>query len=284
MNIADAMSSTPISSLDLSRYVTVSPDTSVEATVDTMRAAERSCACVVDDGRVVGIFTQRDILQRVIGRPRTWDTAIAEEMTRRVRTIENTQSVGAGLDIMNDWWVRNVPVTDADGGFVGNLSFWTVMRTISNLLASRIGDTAAASTVSDGLNFVDFTGLNLHPVVTVPAHETVDVAVHHMKNRGIGSILVVDERDHLVGTLTEFDLEMKLGCDHPDLEAVAITDVMDANPNTIPVRSSIADAITTLTEHQDSHVTLVGETNRPAGVASFRDIAAYVETSLEALA
>ena len=37
-------------------------------------------------------------------------------------------SVHDGLDIMNDWWVRNVPVTGVDESFVGNLSFWTVMR------------------------------------------------------------------------------------------------------------------------------------------------------------
>lgn len=284
MNIADALSSTPISTLDLSRHVTVDPATPVRVTVDAMRAEERSCACVIDSDRVVGVFTQRDILQRVIGRPRVWEVPVSEEMTRRVRTIDNTQSVHDGLDIMNDWWVRNVPVTGVDESFVGNLSFWTVMQTIANLLASRIDATETESTVRDGLNFVDFTGLNLHPPVTVAVDDSVDVAVHHMKNRGIGSILVVDHREHLAGTLTEFDLQMQVGCDRPDLDTIAIADVMDPHPNTIPVRSSIADAIRTLTDHQDSHVTLVGETNRPAGVASFRDIAAYVETSLEALA
>lgn len=284
MRIADALAQTPVSSLDLSRHVTVSTDDTVADTVAAMAEAERSCACVVgDNDELVGIFTQRDVLTRVLGRRRIWDRPVSEEMSRPVRTMTDDRSVADGLAVMADWWVRSVPVVDEGNRVVGNLSFWTVLNTISGLLAARVDSGDAGPMIRDGLRFVDFTGLNLHPPVTVTAGETVDVAVHHMRNRGIGMVLVVDDREHLVGVVTEFALLRKLGCERDDLAAIAIDDVMDSRPNTLHVRSSVAEALVTLTAHQDSHVTLTGETDRPVGVASFRDIAAYIESSIEAL-
>lgn len=282
MRIADTLTQTPVSSLDLSRYVTVSTDSTVADTVATMAEAERSCACVVDGDELVGIFTQRDVLTRVLGHRRIWNRPISEEMSQPVRTMTNNQSVADGLAVMADWWVRSVPVVNENAQVVGNLSFWTVLHTIANLLAAQVGSTDAEPVIRDGLRFVDFTGFNLHPPVTVAVDETVDVAVHHMRNRGIGLILVVDDREHLAGVVTEFALQQELGCERDDLAAIAIKDVMDSSPNTIHVRSSFADALATLTAHQDSHVTLIGETDRPVGVASFRDIVAYVESSIEA--
>jgi len=284
VRIADALAETPVASLDLSRHVTVLADDSVAHTVGAMAEAGRSCACVVDaEGELVGMFTQRDVLTRVLGHPRTFDRPISEEMTQPVRTMGRDGSVADGLAVMVDWWVRSVPVVDDDHRLAGNLSFWTVLDTIAKLLAARVDSTDAESEIREGLKFVDFTGLNLHPPVTVPAGETVDVAVHHMRNRGLGLILVVNDREHLVGVVTEFGLLQKIGCEREDLSAIPIDEVMDPRPNTIHVRSSIADALVTLTANQDSHVTLTGETDRPVGVVSFRDIAAYVESSIEAL-
>ncbi|MDH4119493.1 MAG: CBS domain-containing protein, partial [Acidimicrobiia bacterium] len=134
MNIADALQATPVSSLDLTRHVTVATDASVATTVGAMTDAKRSCACVVDGDRLVGIFTQRDFLMRVVGRRSTWDRPIEDGMTGAVRTMKNDQTAADGLAIMNDWWVRSVPVVDDGDYLVGNLSFYTIIATIGNLL------------------------------------------------------------------------------------------------------------------------------------------------------
>lgn len=283
MNIATALEETLVSSLDLSRYVPVGPDSPVAEVVGRMGDAGLSCACVVEDEQLLGIFTQRDVVLRVLGRTGTWELPISQEMTRPVRTMRHDQSVGDGLAIMSDWWVRSVPVLDAGDRLVGNLSFYTVMTTMANLLSSRLGDPALEPDVGYGLSFVDFTGLNIATPVTVRADDAVEVAVHHMRARGIGSVLVTDHREHLVGVLTEFDLLLALGCEQEDLSAVAVKDVMTSDPVALSARSSIADAIVELADRGFSHVPLVGESGRPVGVASFRDIAAYVEASLDSL-
>lgn len=280
VRVADELATMTVSDFDLSRYVAIPPSKTVTETVDAMREAGHACACVVDDGALVGIFTQRDVLMRVLGRPRVCDLQITEEMTRSPRTMRVDQSVADGLAIMRDWWVRSVPVVD-DGHLVGNLSWYTVMHAMARLIGRPPSGEQMEPGVEHGLAFVDFTGLHTSTPVMVSDEDTADVAVHHMRARAIGSLLVVDSRGHLVGILTEFDLLMHLACTGVELEEVKVKEMMTSDVVSLSARSSIADAIQQMADRGFSHAPILGESSRPVGIASFRDIASYFETSLE---
>lgn len=280
MTIAQTLEKTPVTDLDLTRYVTVSPSTTVAETVSTMNDAGLSCACVVDGDTLVGIFTQRDVLLRVIGRPSTWSRGIESEMSRSVRTMPDDHSVAEGLAIMVDWWVRSVPVLSSGNRLVGNLSFYAVMKLMAEALSSRIDDHEPHP--EHGLSFVDFTGLNMTPPVIVDLEDPVSNVAHHMRARGIGSVLVADRRGQLAGIVTEFDLQSRVGCEHPDPSVLKVSQIM-SEPVALSPRSSIAEGIKEIAEQGHSNVPLVAESGRPAGVASFRDVAAYVETTLDSL-
>jgi CBS domain-containing protein len=284
VTIADTLEATPISSLDLSRFVQSAPTDAVSDVVSRMSEAGKSCACVVEDGRPVGIFTQRDVLMRVVGRPSTWNLPIAEEMTTPVRIIVMDRPVSEGLALMNDWWVRSVPVVDQDGRLVGNLSFYVVMQLMAELVERRLDPVGVGPKPRHGLTMIDFTGLNTSRPVVVSKDSTADVAAHHMRARAIGSVLVVDDRDNLVGVLTEFDLQTKVGCSTRSLSSIPVTEIMTPDPITLTARAPIADAIAQMANHGFSHIPLLGESGKPVAVASFRDIASYVESSIDAFA
>ncbi|HEX6221183.1 MAG TPA: CBS domain-containing protein [Acidimicrobiia bacterium] len=281
MVVVDDLATMAVSELDLGRFVKVAPSESISETVEAMRDAGYSCACVVDDGTLVGVFTQRDVLMRVLGRSQLCDDPVGDEMTRSPRTMRPDQSVADGLAIMREWWVRSVPVVDGAGGLVGNFSWYTVMSTMAEILNRPSEADQTGPRVGDGLEFVDFTGLNISTPVTVYEEDTADVAAHHMRARALGSILVVDQRGHLIGIISEFDLLVKLACTGADLEKVTVGEMMAPDVVTLSVRSKIGEAIQKMADKGFSHAPLLGESSRPVGVASFRDIAAYFETSLE---
>jgi CBS domain-containing protein len=104
-----------------------------------------------------------------------------------------------------------------------------------------------------------------------------------MKTRAIGSVFVVDHRENLVGVVTEFDLQSRNAWRAPDLATRSVTDFMTHDPVALSARSSIADAIQKMATSGFSHVPLIGESGRPIGVASFRDIADYFETTVALL-
>ncbi len=281
MAVADDLATMKVSELDLGRFVKVAPSESISDTVQAMRDSDYSCACVVDEGALVGVFTQRDVLMRVLGRSRVCDHPVGEEMTPSPRTMRPDQSVADGLAIMREWWVRSVPVVDDGGELVGNFSWYTVMKTMASILSRPSDPDQTGPRVKHGLEFVDFTGLNISTPVTVSEQDTADVAAHHMRVRAIGSILVVDHREHLTGILSEFDLLVKLACTGVDLEEITAGEMMSPDVVTLSIRSKISDAIQKMADNGFSHAPLLGESSRPVGVASFREIAAYFETSLE---
>lgn len=284
MPVTDDLATLRVSDLDLGRYVAVDPSRSVAKTVEAMSDAGYSCACVIDDGRLVGVFTQRDVLMRVLGRPRVCGLPISDEMTRSPRTMKADQSLAEGMAIMTEWWVRSVPVLDDKDQLAGTLSWYTLMRTMAEFLGRPADEKEMEPGPEHGLAFVDFTGLNTSTPVLVSEDDTADVAVHHMKARAIGSVLVVDHREQLTGILTEFDLLTKVGCTVEDLSTVTVGEIMTPEVVTLSARSPIGDAVQEMAERGFSHAPLVGESARPVGIASFRDIALYVESSLASLA
>lgn len=281
--IADVLEVKPVTELDLSRFVSIPIAATVSETVQAMTAAGVTCAFIVDDGILAGLFTQRDVLMTAMGDSDLCEAPIADRMTANVHTMQDVQCVGDGLHIMNELWVRSVPVLNSDGQIVGNFSIYPLMKLIAQLLGERILRTPNEVSVQHGMMFVDFTGINYSQPVTVQGANTIADAVHQMKSRAIGSVVVVDDRDHVEGVLTEFDLQTKVACRGADLEAMLVRDAMTPNPVTLSVRSSIGEGLAQMAEHGFSHVPLLGESGRLVGVTSFRDVADYFETSLGVL-
>ncbi|MDH3731294.1 MAG: CBS domain-containing protein [Acidimicrobiia bacterium] len=283
MTVADALNDMLVADLDLSRHVIASPQDAVEVTIERMSSAGYPCALVTDTGRLAGVFTQRDVLMKVVGEPDAATCPTGDLMTRDPRTVEATQSVADALAVMNDHHVRNVPVVGDDRSVLGNVSFYVLMEIIAGLVADHSLGTPTEVSAHHGLEFVDFTGLNTRPTVTVHVEDSLEAAVHQMKTRAIGSVFVVDHRENLVGVVTEFDLQARNAWREPDLAARSVADFMTHNPVALSARSAIADAIQEMAASGFSHVPLLGESGRPIGVASFRDIADYFETTVALL-
>jgi signal-transduction protein with cAMP-binding, CBS, and nucleotidyltransferase domain len=127
-----------VAHLDLSFFTTVPAGTSVGAVLDQMRRAGQGCALITDRDRLVGIFTERDALLKVIDRRDTWSAAIESVMTRAPSTVQPTDSVAAGLRLMNRGHYRNVPVVSADGKIVGNLTHYAILKFFSDRFQQEI--------------------------------------------------------------------------------------------------------------------------------------------------
>ncbi len=89
---------------------------------------------VDDEGRVAGIFTERDVLRKLVLTKRDPEsTPVRELMTTPVELATMTTGPGEALAIMLERHFRHLPVVDNSGKLLGMLS-------IRNLLEQRIGD------------------------------------------------------------------------------------------------------------------------------------------------
>lgn len=108
--------------MERKRLVTAAPDASVGAAARLMAANRVSAVMVVEGKRLVGIFTERDAVFRVIAQQRDVETTLlAEVMTPAPVTVSPQESFGYALILMHENGFRHVPVVD-NGEPVGMVS------------------------------------------------------------------------------------------------------------------------------------------------------------------
>ncbi len=123
----------PIHQLDLTDYCIVTADTSVRDTIERMRLKRQNCAIIIGKGtHIVGILTDRDVLRTIVTAPDTWDQPVEEVMTASPQTISIEATAGEALHMMNEGQYRNIPVVNARGVIVGNVTYYAVLKFLSD--------------------------------------------------------------------------------------------------------------------------------------------------------
>src|SRR6185503_19877707 len=79
-----------VSVLRTGDYVAVSPYTPLAQAIEAMKKDEGGCVIISDDGRVAGIFTERDLLNTVLGHTIDMDSPISQLMQPMVVTLSPT--------------------------------------------------------------------------------------------------------------------------------------------------------------------------------------------------
>ncbi len=102
-----------IASLRPATPITVRPQVTVHDAVLTMNEKKCGCVCVTEGDRLVGIFTERDVLTKVVGRgldPRK--ATVADLMTRNPETLTPWDKIAFALNKMHVGGYRHVPLVE----------------------------------------------------------------------------------------------------------------------------------------------------------------------------
>lgn len=102
---------------------TVTKETTVIEAINAMVKNRVGAVAVVDRDYLQGIFTERDVMIRVVQARRNPETTrISEVMTVAVQTASADTSVHQALSQMIEQHVRHLPIIDGNGRILGMLS------------------------------------------------------------------------------------------------------------------------------------------------------------------
>jgi len=279
MNIAEHFKIQQVERIDLSHYCRVASGCTVNATLKYLNESGQNCAFVMQQSRLVGIFTDRDVLRKVVDEPDRWADPIDSVMTRTPLTVESTATAMDALHLMNSHRFRNVPVMGDEQAAVGNLTHFGLMQLADTLLRNEAAQDESQPSAQHSLSFVNLSGLMSSKPITVTADATIAEAIDTMRTQDIGSVMVVDGRGGIVGVFSERDVMTKVACKIEKLDSVTVGDHMSSDVIKLSPRDSIASALHHMAQRRIRRLPLVSATDRPTGVVSFRDIADYIETS-----
>ncbi len=109
--------------------ICVAPETPVREAVDAMVQARVGAVAVVKDGVLVGIFTERDLMKRVVARdldPRA--TRVGDVMVAGPVEVAADTPRHRALELMLTNHFRHLPITDGKGTVLGMLSIRNLLR------------------------------------------------------------------------------------------------------------------------------------------------------------
>lgn len=107
---------------------TVSPETTVGEVLKKMVGETIGCVMVVDRGKLVGIFSERDALMKLnVDAAKFMDRPISQFMTPRPVTLDTNDKIAFALHKMNLGGYRHIPIL-FDGKLAGVISIRDILR------------------------------------------------------------------------------------------------------------------------------------------------------------
>jgi CBS domain-containing protein len=109
------------------KAIKAAPGTRVTKAAKLMAAKNVGAIMVIEDDRLVGIFTERDIVVRVVARGLDAEaTRLADVMTPAPHTVDPDKPFGYALRVMQEMGFRHLPVIQ-DGKAIGIVSSRSAM-------------------------------------------------------------------------------------------------------------------------------------------------------------
>ena len=117
-----------ISELRLPEVVTVASGSTLKTVTDVMCTRRFGCLPVIRDGALVGIFSERDWLNRVLGRGVRLDATVDSVMTKNPVTVGEFDRLWGAAGLMGEYKVRHLPVVDREGRLKSMLSIRDILQ------------------------------------------------------------------------------------------------------------------------------------------------------------
>jgi CBS domain-containing protein len=112
VSIAAKLSQVKIRHLPLRPPALVQRRASIRETVEEIKSKHLGCALICEGGRLVGLFTERDLLNKVLGEAVDEDTPVERVITANPAKLSLDDSVIAAMQLMQEGDFRNIPLLD----------------------------------------------------------------------------------------------------------------------------------------------------------------------------
>ena len=118
---------------------TVRMDATVLEAVWSMQNARTGATAVLEGEQLVGMFSERDVMLRVVAAQRDASaTQVQQVMTSPVKSVTEEQDAGDALELMVSNHVRHLPILDSQGSLAGLISIRNLLQYHVEELADQL--------------------------------------------------------------------------------------------------------------------------------------------------
>lgn len=137
--IEEILKETKIYQILRPKLVTAHPEITLQEALDLMHREKAGYIVVADSHlKVVGMFTERDVLMKVLKPGVVLSEPVSKYMTPNPLALAKTDTVGQAIDFMQEHNVRHIPLVDELGQMNGVLSIRTIVNFLSELFPTEV--------------------------------------------------------------------------------------------------------------------------------------------------
>jgi CBS domain-containing protein len=129
--IEEILRTDSIRSMGIEAVPSVAASTRLRDVITIMQKRRVAAVVVTDGGRVVGIFTERDVLNRIVGLALNEDLPITEVMMSNPKVLSPEDRIADAVRLMTDRGYRHIPLVDGGGGDAGMISARDIVEFIA---------------------------------------------------------------------------------------------------------------------------------------------------------
>ncbi len=122
MNLAKNLKIDSVSRLHPTPPLQLSPNQTVAEAISLLQQENVGCLLISDNKKLVGIFTERDLLRRILAQGKPLTLSLAECMTPNPSIVDPKDSIATAIIRMEEGGYRHLPVVDESGHPLGVLS------------------------------------------------------------------------------------------------------------------------------------------------------------------
>jgi len=129
--IEEILRSYPIKSIGHESAPSTPASTPLRDALALMQKRRHSALVITENDQVVGIFSERDLLNRIMGLALEDDLPISAVMTRKPKTLTLDDRMADAIRMMTALGYRHIPLVDGQGRFEALLSARDIMEFIA---------------------------------------------------------------------------------------------------------------------------------------------------------
>ena len=244
------------------KLLSCAPSTPIAEAARRMAEAHCSSILVEEQGRIIGIWTERDALALDPSDPQVGKMLISQLMSSPVKTLHVDTSLGEAAMRFREEEVRHFLVVDDGGGRLGIVSQSDVV-------------------INQGIEYYislrELKSVFSRRLLLVPAAMPAELAMREMNQSGFDALIVerpAGEEASELGILTERDVVRLIG---DGGRSRPVGEVASFPLITVPVSASLFEARQSFVEHTIRHLGVCSDAGELLGLITFSDILANIE-------
>jgi len=128
----------PISALGLPLPVSIGLDATVGEALAAVQRHGKGYVLIVEDGRPVGIMSEREVLMRIVARDVKYDENVGKFMTPATETLTLKDQIARAIHMMNERGERNIPIVDSSGRAVAVLRTVDIIHFLAEAFPAQV--------------------------------------------------------------------------------------------------------------------------------------------------